>query len=183
MIFLAIYSRDLLILLFGERWGSASIFMVILCVQLMIDPARCLVGTLFQVLGKTDIMLRLHVITISLSLIVLIAAIPFGLLAICWGSVVGAYLTLVIYIYYTTKFISYSFINQIWDILKPLPIALITALISSVLVKNIDDYLLKVTLGFTVGGGTYILIAFLLRIRELGDLISVLKNSIGSKFK
>jgi O-antigen/teichoic acid export membrane protein len=182
MIFLATYSRDILILLFGERWGSASIFMTILCVQFMIDPARCLVVILFQVLGRTDIVLRLHFITISLSFIILIAAIPFGLLAICWGSVIGAYLTLFINIYYTKNFISYSLINQIRDILKPLPLALIAVLISSISVKAIDSYLLKVILGLIGGGGFYILIAFLLRMHELSDLISVLKNTIGSKF-
>jgi hypothetical protein len=129
-------------------------------------------------MGRTDLLLRAHIITKIVCLTILVIVIPWGVLAICWGGTVGAYLVLYVNLHYTSKFINYSFLAQIKDIMRPVPVALLAALGIYTVAMAIENPMIRFIVELSAGGGLYLLLAYLFRMHELRDVISVVKNYI-----
>ncbi len=112
MILLAALARPVMLVLYTAKWAKAVIFLQMLSFSLMFDHISSLNLNIFYVKGRSDIVLRLEVVKRVISIAILVASIPFGIISICLSRVLYTQLALVINAYYTGKMFHYGYFQQ-----------------------------------------------------------------------
>lgn len=128
MLFLAAISKPLILLVLGEKWAPSIIYLQLLCFVGTLFPLHALNLNILQVLGRSDLFLRLEIIK-------KIIAIPLIFIAILWGIQIMIISTLFIGIitffinsYWSGRLIKYSSFDQIKDITPSLIVAVVANL-------------------------------------------------------
>ena len=73
---------------------------------------------ILYVKGRSDLVLRLEVIKKTISISMLVAAIPFGVLAICLSRALYTQIAIIINTYYTGKLFGLGYWAQVRDFIK-----------------------------------------------------------------
>lgn len=177
LIFLAVLAEPTFRFLFTEKWLPAVPYFQILCATGILFPIHSYNLTILNVKGRSDLFLKLEVIKKILIVIIIVLAIPFGILALLYGQIIISLLAFFINAHYTKKFIGYSGWEQLRDIF---PI-IITACISGLIVLIIDQFgllneadILRIIVGGITGILTYIGFAFIFRFNSLNELYKLI---------
>jgi O-antigen/teichoic acid export membrane protein len=117
-------------LLFDDRWKGAVTFTQLLCVVGLLYPVHSLNINVLMVKGRSDLNLKLNLIKKGIQISLLVASIPFGVLGIVIGQVIGSIVALLPNSYYTAQLIHYGFRAQLMDVMKPVAAAAIGSLIA-----------------------------------------------------
>lgn len=129
MLGMAAIARPMVLVLIGEKWEPSVIYLQMLCFVGMLYPLHALNLNMLQVLGRSDLYLRLEVIKKTLAVPIIVIGVVFGIKAMIIGlmalNIIGYYLNS----YWSGRFINYSFLEQIKDIL---PSFLLSAVMSSI---------------------------------------------------
>lgn len=113
---LGLVAMPLLSVLLGDQWLTAANLLSVLCFGYMLYPIHAINLNLLQVMGRSDLFLKLEVIKKIIGVVILFASIPYGVLMMCIGLSISSYLSLLINTYYTGKFTSISQWQQCKDI-------------------------------------------------------------------
>ena len=177
LIFLAVLAEPTFRFLFTEKWLPAVPYFQILCITGILFPLHSYNLTILNIKGRSDLFLKLEALKKILIVIIIVFAVPFGILALLYGQVIVSLLAFFINAHYTKKFIDYSGWQQITDIL---PI-IITAGFSGVIVFIIDKYglsneldIVRITLGGITGIVAYFGFAFIFRFESLSELYKLI---------
>ncbi|MFM4828527.1 lipopolysaccharide biosynthesis protein [Aeromonas rivipollensis] len=127
---LAIIAKPLLIIVLGEQWRSAANLLSILCFGYILYPIHAINLNLLQVMGRSDLFLKLEVMKKIIGVTILLISIPFGVLAMCIGFSITSYFALLLNTYYTARLTSISQWQQCKDILPIWLAAIISASIA-----------------------------------------------------
>ncbi|MBJ7265757.1 lipopolysaccharide biosynthesis protein [Idiomarina abyssalis] len=151
-------------LLFDERWKDAVIYTQLLCLVGLLYPIHALNINVLMVKGRSDLNLKLSLLKKAIQISILVASIPFEVLGIVVGQVIGSFIALIPNSYYTSKLIHYSFRMQMMDVIKPV-IAGTIASVAAWWAMQMEMPLLVISLLFagTAGIVVYILVSVLLR--------------------
>lgn len=139
MVLLAVIAEPLFRFLFTEKWLPAVPYFQILSVVGILYPINAYNLNILKVKGRSDLFLKLEIIKKIIITLVIIATIPFGIYALLWGQVVIALAGLFINAHYTGKFIKYTAIDQIKDLIPILLIAGFAGLCCFI----IDNYIMQ----------------------------------------
>jgi len=124
MLSLAAVAKPFIIILIGEKWIPAAYMLQILSLSMMIYPLHALNLNAIQVMGRSDLTLKINIIKNLL----IIIPVTVGLLTnIYWMLVADLarnYLCYYLNAYYSKPLLNYSIVEQIHDILPSLYIAL-----------------------------------------------------------
>jgi O-antigen/teichoic acid export membrane protein len=177
LIFLAVLAEPTFRFLFTEKWLPAVPYFQILCVTGILFPIHSYNLTILNVKGRSDLFLKLEVIKKIIIVIIIVLAIPFGILALLYGQVIISLLAFFINAHYTKKFIGYSGWQQLRDIFP----TIITACFSGLIVFIIDQFgllneadILRIIIGGITGILTYIGFAFIFRFNSLTELYKLI---------
>ena len=118
MCLLAALAEPLIITLFTDKWANSVVYLQIFCFALMFDHICQLNLNILYVKGRSDLVLRLEMIKKTISISMIIAAIPFGVLAICISRALYTQIAVIINTYYTGKLFGLGYIAQIKDFSK-----------------------------------------------------------------
>ncbi len=162
-------------ILLTDRWDGTIYFLQIICFAMMWYPVHAINLSLLQVKGRSDFFLKLEVIKKIQGLIILSITIPMGLVAMCYGSVVGSLISLVWNTYYTKKIIGYGYFNQMRDIMPVLLHSLVMCVLVHLVVYFMPTLWLKLVMGIIVGAAYYIGGAYLMKFEELDETLTILK--------
>ena len=151
MVGLAVCARPLVLILIKEKWLPCVPYMQILCALYCFYCVTTTKYNSYKALGRSDVYLKASVITSFLEIAILLLCMPFGVLAIAWGELIGSLCTQILIAVMSKKLYHYRFRDQIMDILPNLLINLIMgAAVYSLLLLGLSPYLtllLQVTLG------------------------------------
>lgn len=172
---LASVSSPLVTLLYGEKWHPCVPYLQIICFAIMWYPIHALNLNLLQVQGRSDLFLRLEIIKKILTVVVVVCAVPFGVIGICVGSVFSSMIALVINTYYTGKLIDVGYLLQMKDVLVSLINSLIMGAIAYLFTKLSSIHILSVIYGLLAGSVYYFLSSYLLKFEELKYLLEIIK--------
>ena len=125
---LASLGRPLVELLLTDKWIEAVIYLQIFCFALMFDHLCQINLNLLYVIGNTKYVLRLEIIKKTISFAILLASIPFGVLAICISKVIYTQIAVFINTYYTGKLFNFGYLKKIKDFLPYLIFAQISCI-------------------------------------------------------
>ena len=177
LIFLAVLAEPTFRFLFTEKWLSAVPYFQILCITGILFPLHSYNLTILNIKGRSDLFLKLEAFKKILIVIIIVLAVPFGVLALLYGQVIASLLAFFINARYTEKFIDYSGWQQITDIF---PI-MVTAGFSGIIVFITDKYglsneldIVRITLGGMTGIVAYFGLAFIFRFESLCELYKLI---------
>jgi teichuronic acid exporter len=152
LIGMAAVASPLILTLIGEPWRPSIIYLQLLCFVGMLFPLHALNLNLLNVLGRSDLFLKLEIIKKILVIPAIIIGIIWGIKVMILGmwvnSLVGYYLNS----YYSGRFINYPMREQVNDILPSLLIAILMGAlvyVSGLLIPfgNLIKLILQITLG------------------------------------
>lgn len=142
---LAALAKPIIIILLSERWAESVIYLQLYCFAQMFSHVTRLNLNLLQVIGRSDLFLKLEIVKKSISLLLLFVSIPFGIIAICLSQVLYEQISLYINTYYTGKIFGLGYLSQIRDFIKYLLASVIACIPVYVLTLiHINDYVVVI---------------------------------------
>lgn len=118
MFLMAALAEPLIFALFTDKWQESVIFLQVFCFAYMFDHINQLNLNILYVKGRSDLVLRLEVIKKTISISMIVAAIPFGVLAICIARALYTQIAVIINTYYTGKLFGLGYFAQVKDFIK-----------------------------------------------------------------
>lgn len=125
---LAAIAKPLILILLTEKWVNAIIYLQIFSFSIMFDHICSINLNLLMVKGRSDLFLRLEIIKKIISVLILFASIPFGVIGICVSKIIYTQIAIFINTYYTGKLFSLGYFSQIKDFGKYFIISLFACL-------------------------------------------------------
>ena len=129
-------------------------------------------------MGRSDLSLKISIVGKVLSLLVLFGALPFGIIPMCWFSVVSSIIILLINFYYVDKLLGVSIFRQLKDLVPSISLSIIMYVAVSFTIRLFSTDWQQLIAGVIVGIVLYIGLAFILKIKSLYDTIGVIKTMI-----
>lgn len=176
MIGLAAVAHPLIILVLKEKWEFAAVLLQIICLAMMWYPVHAINLNLLQVKGRSDLFLKLEIIKKLLGVAMIAITMNFGIIAMCWGSVINSLIALVINTHYTGKLINVGFFKQIRDLLPTLLYSFSMGASVWLTVQLLPDNWLKLICGIIVGIIYFMAVTYLTKSKDLKELRLLLKS-------
>ena len=177
MLGLAAISKNMVIVLVGSKWLPCVPFLQILCLQMMLYPLHALNLNMLQVLGRSDLFLKIEIIKKFIAIFPLILGIFVGIYWMLFGSVITGLIGYYLNSYFSGKYINYPTREQIQDILPSLVISIIMAfvvlLINYLKISSLILLIIQILIGVVV----FIVFSIIAKLQEFKDI----KNLIYSK--
>ncbi|QAA81304.1 lipopolysaccharide biosynthesis protein [Aequorivita sp. H23M31] len=177
---LIIAAEPLIIGLLGEKWRVSIVFLQILGISGYVGHLHSINLNVLKVYGKGKDYLFQGFFRNGLTILGILITVNISVVAMAWAFVITEFLQLFINVYYSNKYISFTFKEQ-WTIM--FPIILITIIMGMfVYLLGYLDFshpLVKLTVLSFSGIILYLVLAYLFKLKALGDL----KLIIGQKLK
>lgn len=123
MLGMAAVAKPMIFTLIGDKWESTIIYLQLLCIVGMFYPLHSLNLNMLQVLGRSDLFLKLEIIKKILAVPIILIAILMGIKAMIIGMIILSFIAYYLNSYWSGKMIGYSIIQQIKDILPSFALA------------------------------------------------------------
>lgn len=176
MMLLSALAFPFIIIVIGKQWEFSATLLQILCFSLMWYPIQAINLSLLLVKGRSDLSLRLEIIKKIIGVTILFAAIPMGIIALCYSRIVMSLLSLVVNTYYTGKLIHHGFLDQIIDLLPTIVISFsMWGLIMFLNTLN-SNLLLQVAVGLPVGALFYLITSYIFNKKVLYSLLYMFRR-------
>ena len=176
MMLMAVIAEPIVILLLTEKWILCVPFVQLACIKYAFSPIHSANLQAVKAIGRSDIFLKLSLVKNSITILLLIVSVPFGIYAVAISGVIGSLLHLLINIVPNIKLIDYSLREQLADIIPNAVLTLLTGGVAiSIKLFNLDIYptmLIQIAAVFSL----YFIIAKLLNMRALNESKKLLSN-------
>lgn len=176
MLGLAAVADPLINVLLTGKWAQTIIYLQIICFAMMWYPIHAINLNLLQVKGRSDLFLKLEIIKKIMAVVVIFCSVPFGVIGICYGSVVSSLLSLTINTYYTGKLIKVGLLVQLKDLFPIIMNSLIMCGIVIMLIHLLENQLVSLIGGISLGIVYFLGSSYLMRSKELEELIYVIRR-------
>jgi O-antigen/teichoic acid export membrane protein len=173
---LAAISYPFIRLIVGPQWEFCATLLQIICFSMMWYPIHAMNLNLLQVKGRSDLFLRLEIIKKIIGVFIICISIPFGVVAMCYGSVVSSILCLLVNTYYTGKLIQVGFFVQMRDLFPTLLLSCSMFVVIQVLFAFISDEATRLIIGILVGIIYYLSFSKLFKFTEMTEIIQIIRN-------
>lgn len=130
MLGLAAVSKPMIQVLVGDQWLIAAKFLPIICLQMMLYPLHAINLNMLQVQGRSDLFLKLEIVKKCVGIIPILLGIFINIYWMLWGSVGTGIFAYYLNSYYSGKFLNYSTIAQVKDILPSFGVAVLMAILT-----------------------------------------------------
>jgi teichuronic acid exporter len=120
MLGMAAAAEPLVLTLIGEKWLPSVIYLQLLCFVGMLYPLHALNLNMLNVLGRSDLFLKLEIVKKILAVPVIIAGIVYGIIELILGMIALNFIAYYLNSYWSGKLIGYSFKEQVKDIMPSL---------------------------------------------------------------
>ncbi|MCG6135958.1 MAG: lipopolysaccharide biosynthesis protein [Nostoc sp. LLA-1] len=184
IVFLIATSDWIILLLLGEQWSEASPIFSLLGIIALTQPVSSTTGWLFITQGRTNHMFQWGVVGSTLSVVSIIAGLPWGATGVAASySISGLLIRTPILFWYVGRAGSVKAID-IYRTMAPSTIASLCSLLVIVAVRQyieIQNPLIGILLGFSITLGITLLILMILptgrrSLRDFKELASYLSN-------
>ncbi|MGY5351726.1 lipopolysaccharide biosynthesis protein [Wenyingzhuangia sp. IMCC45533] len=178
LVFLAVLATPTFRFLFTEKWLPAVPYFQVLCVSGILYPFHSYNLNILNVKGRSDLFLKLELYKKIIDVITIASAIPFGVMGLLWGRVISSLLGLFINTYYSGRFINYTGLEQLKDVLHILFVTIFAGIVilclDNFLIGNQVLDLLRILIGMSVGLIVYLLLSYSFKISSFDDLKKII---------
>ena len=124
MIGMSAVAKPLVLALIGEKWLVSAEYLQLLCFVGMFYPLHALNLNILNVLGRSDLFLRLEFIKKALAIPIIIIGINYGIKLMIMAMIINTLIAYYLNSYWSGRLICYSMLDQIKDILPSFILAL-----------------------------------------------------------
>ncbi len=169
--------------IFTDKWLPGVPYFQWLCVVGVFAPLIIYNLNIVNVIGRSDVFLKLEVIRKVISTIAIIIVIPYGIKALLIVQAVSAIFTFTLFSYFAGRFIQYPITEQVMDLF---PTLLLSLLIGSCVFLidhsfiNLPD-IIRLIIGFVTGGVFYLLFAKYFKFLPYVDFKNIFQTKILQK--
>lgn len=174
MCLLVALAKPLILVILGDKWTFSIIYLQVFCFAYMFDHICQLNLNILYVKGRSDLVLRLEVIKKTISISMIIAAIPFGVLAICISRALYTQIAVIINTYYTGKIFGLGYLVQFKDFSKYFIYSIIAAIPTFVLSFCILNPILILIIGACIS--SFIYWALIHKDKHFIDALNLIKR-------
>lgn len=181
MVGMAVCSESLIPFLYGDQWGQAIPYSVIMCFSFALYPFHTVNLQTISAIGRSDIFLKLEIVKKIVSFILLLSTYRLGvLLMIALSTLVGGPLGVAINAYPNKKLLGYSVTMQVSDTLPALAASLLMGgLIWLVRFANMGVWTFFAQI--VVGVLSYLLFSWWFKLDAFREYVTVLNDAIGAR--
>lgn len=175
MFLLAALAKPLIVALLTDKWLDAVIYLQIFCFAYMFDHICSLNLNVLYVKGYSNLVLRLEIIKKTIYVLMLIAAVPLGVLAICISSAIYTQVAVVINTYYTGKLFGLGYFKQVQDFIKYFICSFVSVVPAFLLTFTELDSVVQL-----ISGGLVSCVVYYILLRNdalLKEVFVIIKNS------
>lgn len=181
MIGLAALAKPFILFVLTDKWIEVILILQIICFAQMWYPVHAINLNILQVMGRSDLFLKLEIIKKIVGITILCITLPHGIIAMCYGQWVSAAISLVINTFYSGKLLNAGLLTQLKMYIPTLLNSLVMGAICLSITKLLPEkeYLLQLALGFVVGVIYYTLTNWIFNretVKELLELLNRKKN-------
>jgi teichuronic acid exporter len=170
MTLIALLAKPIVILLLTEKWISLIPLLQWIVFSRVFLPMSSLNMNLLNVVGRSDLFLKVDLSKLPLTLLTMAITIPLGVKVIIIGHVVTSAISFIINAYLPGKLYGYGAANQLKDMLPFLVATIGMAFMVFIMSYFINNLVLQLFFGIILGLVTYLLICWLLKLEELGEV-------------
>lgn len=182
MVAMASTAEQVILLLIGEQWIQAIEYLQIICLIDILYPMRVMNLNLFQVCGRSDLILKLSIIKRSIEII----PICLGMVNIkymLWGFVITGCVGFLLNAYYTGRLLNYGIVKQLKDVFPSIFVSVIVG-VSMLMVSTINfSTIIILIIQMVVGTVVMLLVSRIMNYNELKEIVKLLKPFICKKNK
>jgi len=176
MIGLAALAHPLILVLLTPKWEGVVLLLQIMCFASMWYPIHAINLNLLQVMGRSDLFLRLEIIKKIIGVVILFITIPMGIVAMCIGMIVSSFFALIVNTYYSGKLIQVGFVMQMGDLFPVLANSLTMGALVWWITQFFESNETRLFLGIITGVLYYVFVASVTRSGELKELLSLVRR-------
>lgn len=176
MILLMTLSEPIIMLVLSEKWISVAWMLKLICISSMWYPIHSLNLNILKVMGRSDLLLKLEIYKKTLTTIVVITCIPIGIKALIIGSIFVSLISLLLNIFYTQKFIDYSFFSQLRDLFVVCFSNFLMGVLVYYTVSLVEKNSMKILAGSFVGIIFYIPITWIFNVGQVRKIPEYFKK-------
>ncbi len=176
MMGLAGVAEPFIFVILNEQWAFAGQLLQIICFSMMWFPVHAINLNLLQVKGRSDLFLKLEIYKKIIGLAILVATVPMGLVAMCYGAILNSILALIINTYYTGKLIDVGFVRQIRDLAPTILYSLSMFLIVLGVVHLVHGNIAKLLSGIAIGLVYFFIVTTMTKSTDLKELLGLIKR-------
>lgn len=153
MIGLAALAKPFILLILTDKWFDVILILQIICIAQMWYPVHAINLNILQVMGRSDLFLKLEIIKKIEGLTVLCITLPYGIIAMCFGQWFNACFGLVVNTYYSGKLLNAGLLPQIKMYIPTLLNSLVMGAICLGVTQTLPEkeYALQLGIGFATG--------------------------------
>ncbi|WP_407441597.1 lipopolysaccharide biosynthesis protein [Fibrobacter sp.] len=178
MIGLAALAKPFILLVLTDKWVEVILILQILCIAQMWYPVHSINLNVLQVLGRSDLFLKLEIIKKIVGITILCITLPYGIIVMCFGQWVSAAIALVINTYYSGKLLNAGLLPQLKMYIPTLLNSLVMGAICIAVTKILPEkeYTLQLALGIITGAIYYIASNWIFNRETINELLSLLNK-------
>lgn len=183
MIGLAALAKPFILLVLTDKWVDAILILQIICFPMMWYPVHSINLNVLQVMGRSDLFLKLEVIKKIVGIATLCVTLPHGIIAMCFGQWFNACFGLVVNTYYSGKLLNAG----LWPQIKMYVPTLLNSLVMGAICIGVtrllpeQQYGMQLVFGIAAGIIYYAISNWIFNketVRELLELVNRKKNKL-----
>ncbi|WP_290099401.1 lipopolysaccharide biosynthesis protein [uncultured Bacteroides sp.] len=179
---MAILAKPFIMVLITEKWAPAIVFLQLLCFARMWGPFVVLSKDFLQVKGRSDLFMKIELITKALSILALVICIPIGIKAMCVGLVITSVFSMLVNLMYVNKVGGFSVKTQLKNIAPSIIYSSSMGLIIYLVILQLQSYAAQLIVGIVIGIIYYIFISKVTKSRDYKSVMSIVKEKIVKRF-
>lgn len=178
---MAAVAKPMISLLITDKWIDCVIFLQINVVATLFWPISSANGQLINAVGRSDLSLKLDIIKKVVGVFLLIGSIPFGIITLAWGRVIGQWFASVCDAFPNKKIINYGYFEQMKDLIPNVIANLIMFLVVYMVGYLKINNLLKLILQIVIGGIVYLMLSLIMKLEGFNYVKSQLYKILRRK--
>lgn len=176
MFLLIIVAEPIIVLLLTETWLESTFFLQVFALTYMLRPIQTSNLQAIIAIGRSDILLKLNMYKNISGLLILILTMYYGVYAIAIGTLLMTVVSTLINIYPNKILLTYSYSEQLEDIIPYFIISLVMAFIIYWLKYFIDNIIVLLFFQLIFGTLIYLILAKILKVDGYHYIKSFITN-------
>jgi O-antigen/teichoic acid export membrane protein len=173
---LIVVSDQLIEVVLTEKWLPASGYFKLLCLMGLFYTFQVINGEVLKTKGKSNLVLKLEIITKTILVINIFITWRWGITAIIWGQMVTVIVAWFLGSFYVWKLIEYSIWQQLKDVFVYFALSVVMFCIAFIISKFINNSALALITMTLTGTVFYILAAWILKLDEMLEVKQILNK-------
>jgi teichuronic acid exporter len=174
---LAVVAKPMIVVLLTEKWLPSALYLQISCLTVAFWPVLGINVQAINASGRSDVYMKMEIFNKVIGLAILFAALPHGIVAVVIGQAGHSVLMcLACYPWISNRYMGYSAVEQMRDILPALGCALGMAAVILPLSLWLENHLLLLICQMGVGSICYAFLCHIFHLKSINYMYVILRE-------